>query len=87
MTSTLFPFQHLKEPAHEPGKVRTPFAPIPSLRLWVSGLQKYLVIRTAYFESSCPGEQELSFLWYRVPVGPSIGSCRTLFLVPHELSA
>lgn len=86
MRAAAFPFQHLKESTYAPSKVRAPFAPIPSLRLWVSGLQKYLVIRAAYFESSCPGEQELSFFMVFRSYWPSIGSCRSLFLVPHKVS-
>ena len=89
MTSAGLPFHRLGRPDPEPGKVGASFAPIPILRLWVSGPPNHLDLRTAYFESSCPGEQELSFF---IPArlsrcGPSTRKCsigcpHSAFLVP-----
>ena len=66
-----------------------------SLRYQVYGCgspdsKTYLVIRTAYFESSCPGEQELSFFMVShvsllaapVPVSAVLGCPHSAFLVP-----
>ena len=61
------PFSQFYPQRSPPGKVLAPTAPIVAVRLWVSELPT-VGISDSQLESSCPGEQELSFF---VSIRPS----------------